>query len=136
MSIGTLYLVPNLLGLVPPDEVLPARTIAVARELVHWVVETPKPARAFIKSLSPQRVIAELDIEPLGESKDLRALLAPARDGKNIGLLSDAGCPGVADPGANLVAAAHAAGVRVVPLVGPSALLLGLMAAGMNGQRF
>src|SRR4051812_2557898 len=108
---GVLYLVPNLLGLVPPDEVLPARTIAVAREIAHWVVETPKPARAFIKSLAPQRVIADLDIKPLGDSGEMNALLAPARDGGDIGLLSDAGCPGVADPGANLVAAAHATGI-------------------------
>ena len=133
---GVLYLVPNLLGLVAPDQVLPARTIAVARELAHWVVETPKPARAFIKSLSPQRVIADLDIKPLADSGEMNALLAPARDGRDIGLLSDAGCPGVADPGANLVAAAHATGIRVVPLVGPSSILLALMASGMNGQSF
>src|SRR5438477_500193 len=68
---GTLYLVPNLLGLVPPENVLPARTIAVARDLLHWVVETPKPARAFIKSLAPQRAMADLDIRPLAESGDL-----------------------------------------------------------------
>jgi len=133
---GVLYLVPNLLGLVPPDEVLPARTIAVARRLAHWIVETPKPARAFIKSLSPQRAIADLHIKPLAESSEPGALLAPARDGEDIGLLSDAGCPGVADPGADVVAAAHAAGVRVVPLVGPSSILLALMASGMNGQSF
>ena len=133
---GVLYLVPNLLGLVAPDQVLPARTIAVARELAHWVVETPKPARAFIKSLSPQRAIADLDIKPLADSGEMNALLAPAHDGRDIGLLSDAGCPGVADPGANLVAAAHAMGIRVVPLVGPSSILLALMASGMNGQSF
>lgn len=133
---GTLYLVPNLLGLSSPSDVLPARTIEVARTLEHWVVETAKPARAFIKSLDPPRPIASLDIRPLADAPDVAALLAPASGGHDIGLLSDAGCPGVADPGAALVAAAHAAGVRVVPLVGPSSLLLGLMASGMNGQSF
>ncbi len=136
---GTLYLVPNLLGVVPPADVLPKRTLDVARELTHWVVETPKPARAFLKALDPGRPIAGLDIRALGDAPDaaqLAALLAPARGGAHIGILSDAGCPGVADPGAALVAAAHAAQLRVVPLVGPSALLLALMASGMNGQSF
>jgi 16S rRNA (cytidine1402-2'-O)-methyltransferase len=136
---GTLYLVPNLLGAVPPAEVLPARTIAIAGALRHWVVETPKPARAFLKSLGTPHPIAALDIRPLPDRADaatLAALLAPAQSGNDVGLLSDAGCPGIADPGAVLVAAAHAAGIRVVPLVGPSSLLLALMASGMNGQSF
>jgi 16S rRNA (cytidine1402-2'-O)-methyltransferase len=134
-----LYLVPNLLGVVPPGDVLPERTIGLARAITHWVVETPKAARAFLKSLDPARPIAQLAIEPIGESPGparLAALLAPVGTGHAVGLLSDAGCPGVADPGSALVAAAHAAGLAVVPLVGPSSLLLALMAAGMNGQRF
>ena len=136
---GTLFLVPNLLGAIPPDSVLPARTIAEARGLTHWVVETPKAARAFIRTLGPPMPIAAMTIDELGDSPtdaSLAALLAPLRDGIDVGLLSDAGCPGVADPGAALVTAAHAASLRVVPLVGPSALLLALMASGMNGQRF
>lgn len=136
---GTLYLVPNLLGVVPPEHVLPARTIAVARSLTHWIVETPKPARAFLKSLDLPHPIASLSIEPLPAAADrtaLDALLRPLIGGTDVGVLSDAGCPGVADPGARVVAAAHAAGVRVVPLVGPSSLLLALMASGMNGQGF
>jgi 16S rRNA (cytidine1402-2'-O)-methyltransferase len=136
---GTLYLVPNLLGAVPPANVLPARTIDVARGLRHWVVETPKAARAFIKTLDPPQPIATLTITELGTepaAQHLAALLAPLRDGADVGLLSDAGCPGVADPGAALVAAAHDARLRVVPLVGPSAILLALMASGMNGQSF
>jgi 16S rRNA (cytidine1402-2'-O)-methyltransferase len=136
---GNLYLVPNLLGAVPPQDVLPARTMAVARTLAHWIVETPKPARAFLKSVAPDRPIATLSIAEIGENPDasrVRALLAPARGGEDLGLLSDAGCPGIADPGAALVAAAHAQSIRVVPLVGPSALLLALMASGMNGQHF
>jgi 16S rRNA (cytidine1402-2'-O)-methyltransferase len=136
---GTLFLVPNLLGAVPPANVLPQRTIEVARALTHWVVETPKAARAFIKSLDPPQPIATLSIHELGATPaadHVAALLAPLRAGTDIGLVSDAGCPGVADPGAVLVAAAHAAGLRVVPLVGPSAVLLALMASGMNGQGF
>jgi len=136
---GTLYLVPNLLGAVPPGNVLPARTIDVARGLAHWAVETPKAARAFIKTLDPPQPIATLLISELGtapSAQHLAALLAPLRDGADLGLLSDAGCPGVADPGAALVAAAHDARLRVVPLVGPSAILLALMASGMNGQSF
>ncbi len=136
---GHVYLVPNLLGVVPPSDVLPARTLGIARTLAHWVVETQKPARAFLKSIAPQRSIAELSIVSIGDAPDARsadALLAPALGGEHLGVLSDAGCPGVADPGSVVVAAAHARNLRVVPLVGPSSLLLALMAAGMNGQRF
>ena len=136
---GKLYLVPNLLGAVAPETVLPARTIAIARELKHWVVETSKPARAFLKALELAQPIAELDIRQLDAQPGGKALnewLAPAVRGEDIGLLSDAGCPGIADPGAPLIAAAHGAGIQVVPLVGPSAILLALMASGMNGQSF
>ena len=136
---GRLFLVPNLLGVVPPAEVLPQRTIAVARTLKHFVVETPKAARQFIKSLQSEQPIQSIDFARLDVNtlpNRVPQLLQPALDGEDLGLLSDAGCPGVADPGALLVAAAHRAGVRVVPLVGPSAVLLALMAAGMNGQQF
>lgn len=136
---GTLYLVPNLLGAVRPADVLPERTIEIARRLTHFAVETPKVARAFLKTLDVAQPIASLDIVPLPSADSanerdasLTALLA----GDDVGLLSDAGCPGVADPGAWLVRAAHERGVRVVPLVGPSAILLALMASGMNGQSF
>jgi 16S rRNA (cytidine1402-2'-O)-methyltransferase len=136
---GRLFLVPNLLGVVPPEDVLPRRTIDVARALKHFVVETPKAARQFIKSLQSKQPIQSVDFATLDVNtlpKRVPQLLQPALDGEDLGLLSDAGCPGVADPGALLVAAAHRAGVRVVPLVGPSAVLLALMAAGMNGQQF
>jgi 16S rRNA (cytidine1402-2'-O)-methyltransferase len=136
---GTLYVVPNLLGVVPPEHVLPARTIDVARNLAHFVVETAKPARAFLKSLHPVRPIQDIAIVELGDDPTLercRQLLATARAGHDIGLVSDAGCAAVADPGSRLVAAAHAERIRVVPLVGPSSLLLALMASGMNGQTF
>jgi 16S rRNA (cytidine1402-2'-O)-methyltransferase len=136
---GRLFLVPNLLGVVPPQDVLPQRTIAVARALKHFVVETPKAARQFIKSLQSEQPIQSIDFARLDVNTlphRVPQLLQPALDGEDLGLLSDAGCPAVADPGALLVAAAHRAGVRVVPLVGPSAVLLALMAAGMNGQQF
>jgi 16S rRNA (cytidine1402-2'-O)-methyltransferase len=136
---GTLYLVPNLLGTVPPETVLPLRTMTAARAISHWIVETPKAARAFLGTLAMPVPIAQLSISALADASGDAgpdALLAPARDGHDIGLLSDAGCPGIADPGAQVVAAAHRAGIRVVPLVGPSAILLALMASGMNGQQF
>jgi 16S rRNA (cytidine1402-2'-O)-methyltransferase len=137
---GRLYLVPNLLGAVEPAAVLPARTLEVARGLRHFAVETPKAARAFLKSAGMDVPIASLDIRtlPAPDAPDdaFTALLGPVQRGEDLGIVSDAGCPGVADPGARLVAAAHRHAVRVVPLVGPSAILLALMAAGMNGQRF
>jgi 16S rRNA (cytidine1402-2'-O)-methyltransferase len=136
---GRLFLVPNLLGVVAPEHVLPARTIAVARGLAHFVVENAKPARAFLKSLSPALPLQQIGIEVLGDAPAaprLAALLAPARAGVDLGLLSDAGCPGIADPGALLVAQAHREGIAVVPLVGPSSVALALMASGMNGQGF
>ncbi len=136
---GTLYLVPNLLGVTDPAAVLPARTLEIVRTLRHWVVETPKAARLFLRTAAVPGPIAALTIDALPAAADRAAgaaLLGALHAGNDVGLLSDAGCPGVADPGAALVAAAHEAGVRVVPLVGPSAVLLGLMSAGMNGQRF
>lgn len=129
---GTLYLVPNLLGVVAPADVLPARTIAVARALTHWVVETPKPARAFLKTLPHERAIADLAMQTFED----HTAVAWLKEGHDVGVLSDAGCPGIADPGAAIVAAAHREGIRVVPLVGPSSILLALMASGMNGQQF
>ena len=138
-SPGRLYLVPNLLGVAPPESVLPQRTLDVARELKHFVVETPKAARQFLKTLGTTNALQTLQLSELNEHTApdrVDALLAPAVEGADLGLLSDAGCPGVADPGAVLVASAHRAGVPVVPLVGPSAVLLALMASGMNGQAF
>ena len=139
MKPGRLFAVPNLLGVVAPDQALPARTIAVARQLQHYVVENAKPARAFLKSLAPVLPVQQIGIVELGAKptpQRCAELLAPAREGRDIGLLSDAGCPGIADPGALLVAEAHREGIAVVPLVGPSSVVLALMASGMNGQGF
>ena len=134
---GTLYLVPNLLGVAAPDDVLPARTIAIAQRLTHFAVETPKVARAFLKTLSPQRVIADIAMvacDPLDSA--VAQCAAWLKAGLEVGVISDAGCPGMADPGAVFVSVAHRLGATVVPLVGPSSVLLGLMASGFDGQHF
>ena len=136
---GRLFLVPNLLGIAPPENVLPPKTMAVACRLEHYIVENAKPSRAFLKSLDPARALREVAMAEMGADpspSDCTALLAPAREGHDIGLLSDAGCPGIADPGARVVVEAHRGGIPVVPLVGPSSILLALMASGMNGQGF
>jgi 16S rRNA (cytidine1402-2'-O)-methyltransferase len=136
---GRLYVIPSLLGIVPPEAVLPHRTIDIARNLTHFVVETRKAARQFLKTLAPERPLQSIEMAELNEhtpADELDALLKPLFEGRDLGLISDAGCPAIADPGALLVAAAHRAGVSVVPLVGPSAVLLALMASGMNGQSF
>ena len=136
---GRLYVVPNLLGLIAPDRVLPAHTVEIARGLTQYVVENAKPARAFLQTLGPKMGIRDIGIVELGEAPDrarCAELLAPLRTGVDVGLLSDAGCPGIADPGALLVETAHAQGNTVVPLVGPSSIVLALMASGMNGQGF
>lgn len=139
MAAGRLLLVPNLLGIVPPESVLPARTLELARGLRYVVAENAKVARGFLKTVGTTAAIQAIAITELNEHTPeaaVKALLEPALAGHDLGLLSDAGCPAVADPGARLVAAAHRAGVQVVPLVGPSSLLLALMASGLNGQGF
>lgn len=138
MSSGTLYLVPSTLGPGAIDTV-PDRTLAAIRPLRHFVVETGKVARAFLKEVELDHRLQECTYYELNKrtrDEELPALLAPLLDGHDLGLLSDAGAPGVADPGARLIRLAHHHGIRVVPLVGPSAILLSLMAAGLNGQSF
>ncbi|WP_374350872.1 SAM-dependent methyltransferase [Chitinimonas sp.] len=139
MSYGTLYLVPAPLGEGSLDTILPADVRGTANRIQHWVVENAKTARRFLKLYGPERVISELVMQDLNEHTkpaELAALLAPLLAGHDVGVISEAGCPGIADPGANLVRLAHARGIRVVPLVGPSSILLALMAAGASGQRF
>ena len=139
MSLGRLHLVPSLLGATVPAEVLPQRTIDTARGIAFYVVENAKPARHFLKTLGTTLPLQSINMVEIGTEPSpgrCAELLAPALAGHDLGLLSDAGCPGIADPGALLVAAAHRAGIVVVPLVGPSSLLLALMASGMNGQGF
>lgn len=139
MTTGTLYLVPAPLGEGSLDAILPPDVRQIANRIDHWVVENAKTARRFLKLYGPDRVIASINMMDLNEHTKpdaLAALLAPVEAGHDVGVISEAGCPGVADPGANLVRLAHQRGIRVVPLVGPSSILLALMAAGASGQRF
>lgn len=136
---GTLYLIPCTLGDTPAEQVLPPHVIQVARRLSYFVVEQTKTARQFLSALQPEQAIQSLHFSNLNQhtAKDeLASLLAPLLAGNDVGLISEAGCPGIADPGADLVNLAHRKGIRVVPLVGPSSILLALMASGMNGQCF
>ena len=136
---GSLLLLPALLGDSPPERVLPAETLALARATTVFLVENAKSARAFLKRIAHPQPIANLSLTEIGHSPDPQRLdewLRPAIEGRDVALLSEAGCPAVADPGAGLVARAHRLGLRVRPLVGPSSLLLALMSAGMSGQRF
>jgi 16S rRNA (cytidine1402-2'-O)-methyltransferase len=136
---GTLYLVPVDLGGGDVAGMLPGATLQVARRLGVFVAENAKSARRFLKDAGHPRPLRELHITVLDGQDDARVVedaLARLLGGEDCGLLSEAGCPAVADPGAGLVRRAHEAGVRVVPLVGPSSLLLALMGSGMDGQRF
>ena len=152
---GKLYLVPAPLDFgcavqVPLREVMPEGTLVQAARLTHWICENAKSARAYLKrihELHPlARPLQELRIEELPREVhkkgdhagnfDARPLLTAALDGDDVGLLSEAGMPAVADPGASVVRAAHDLGLGVVPLVGPVSLLLGLAASGLNGQNF
>ena len=142
-SYGTLYLIPvtlgddNIAALLPTS--LPPDVTKTAQILEHFVVESEKTARQFLSAIKTAKPVRELTLNLLNEhtlDKDVAALLAPLLTGKDVGLMSDAGCPGVADPGAKLVALAHQKGVKVVPFVGPSSILLSLMASGLNGQQF
>ena len=139
MKTGTLYLIPCTLGDTPAAQVLPQHGIDIARKLRHFVVEQPKSARQFLGLLKPEQPIQSLSFATLNEhteARELEGLLEPLLAGFDVGILSEAGCPGIADPGAELVGLAHRKGIRVVPLVGPSSILLALMASGLNGQCF
>lgn len=134
-----LVLLPVALAEAPAARFLPAFNIETLAAIRHFIVETPKAARAHLKHLGHPTPIAELVITPIPQNPTpaaLDALLAPALQGHTLGLLSDAGCPAVADPGAELVARAHQLGIPVRPLIGPSSILLALMASGLGGQRF
>ena len=136
---GTLYLIPCTLGDTEASQVLPQHVIDIARSLQHYVVEQPKTARQFLSSLRHTHPIQSLHFATLNEhtaAAELPELLAPLLAGRDVGIISEAGCPGIADPGAELVNLAHQKGIRVIPLVGPSSILLALMASGLNGQCF
>ena len=139
-KLGRLWLIPTPLGdSSDPRRCLPLDTIDIAVGLDCFVAENAKTARAYLKKLPLQRPIQEIDIRELSEHTPAAALpelLAPLMAGRDVGLLSEAGCPAVADPGAPLVALAHQRGIPVRPLIGPSSILLALMASGLGGQAF
>ena len=136
---GKLYLIPTRLGDNAPLEVLPISIKKVIESVDDYIVENEKTARRFIKIVSSGKSQSSLNIHILNkytEHNELPSFLDACKKGKPVGLLSEAGCPGIADPGADIVKIAHELDIRVIPLVGPSSILLALMSSGMNGQNF
>lgn len=136
---GKLYLIPTPLGENEPLEVLPISIKRAIENIDYYIVENEKTARKSIKKISSGKSQPSLHIEILNkytESQSIPGFLRPCLEGHDIGILSEAGCPGIADPGAEVVKIAHEKGIQVVPLVGPSSIFLALMASGMNGQSF
>lgn len=143
-SFGKLYLIPCTLSnpgetTVVPEDVLP-QTIKRSIDFIDdYIVENEKTARRFIKTIQPEKKQSDLRLSLLNKHTEVSehyTMMKPLLEGKNVGLLSESGCPGIADPGAVIVKLAHEKGIQVVPLVGPSSILLALMASGMNGQSF
>lgn len=136
---GKLFLIPTTLGDNEPLEVLPIAVKKVIEEIDHFVVENEKSARRFIKKISPRKSQSSLQISVLDKYTDdleSQSYLDICEQGKNVGLISEAGVPAVADPGASIVALAHKKNIKVIPLVGPSSIIMALMASGLNGQNF
>ena len=136
---GTLYLIPNSISPTAGSGSLAPDSIAAARSCRRFLAENARSARAFLKSISHPLPIAELEIIEIGHDPDLSLLTAwlePVAAGADTAIVSESGCPAVADPGAVIVARAEAMGIRVRPMIGPCSILLTLMASGMNGQRF
>lgn len=137
--LGKLYLIPTTLGDTEPLEVMPLSVKKVVEQIDYFIVENEKSARRFIKKITPTKSQPSLQLMLLDKySSDFetRNYLDVCSKGVNVGLLSEAGVPAIADPGASIVKLAHEKGVQVVPLVGPSSILLAMMASGMNGQNF
>ena len=136
---GILYLIPNTLGQSNIDNVLPSYNISVAKNLRHFIVENVRSARRFLKMLDRDIVIGDLSFYELNRHTPpdrIAELLLPIYEGHSMGIISEAGCPAIADPGADVVAIAQRKNIRVVPLVGASSIILSLMASGFNGQSF
>ena len=136
---GKLYLIPVPLSATATGDVLPAYNTGVVRSLRYFVVENLRSARRFLKACDRSIDIDALTMTELSEHtprEEVGAMLKPILDGTDCGVISEAGCPGVADPGADIVALAQRYGIEVVPLVGPSSIIMGLMASGFNGQNF
>ena len=136
---GKLYLIPTTIGECDPMDVLPQTVKRTIDFIDHYIVENEKTARKSIKAVHPEKKQSDLVLFALNKHTDAKEhldFIKPLLEGKNVGLMSEAGCPGVADPGAVIVKLAHEKGIQVVPLVGPSSILLAMMASGMNGQSF
>ena len=136
---GKLYLIPTTLGDTNPLEVMPISVKKVIEMIDHYIVENEKSARGAIKKISPSKSQPNLTLYPLNKYTDpteLPSYLNVCYEGESVGLLSEAGVPGVADPGADIVKIAHQKGIQVIPLVGPSSILMAMMSSGMNGQNF
>lgn len=144
MALGKLFLIPCTLSnpgelTINPFDVLPQQVKQCIDQLDYYIVEHSKSARKFIKSMAPEKKQADLVVFELNKhtsSDEYKDMIQPLLEGKNVGIISEAGCPGIADPGAVIVKLAHQKNIKVVPLVGPSSILLALMASGMNGQSF
>lgn len=135
---GKLFLLPNMLGETNIGKVIPSEVLAQIKRIKIFASENPKNTRHFLKKMDKTISLEELVFLELNEHSDRKAVEAclPYLEQNDVGIISEAGCPGIADPGAELVALAHQRGFGVVPLVGPSSILLALMASGCNGQRF
>lgn len=135
---GTLYLLPVGLGECNLEDVLPKRNLDLVKTITYFIAENAKEARAFLKQCAyPEISRAQLSlINQHVKTEELTSFLQPLIEGNNMGLMSDAGCPGIADPGADIIKLAHKKGIKVVPLVGPSSIVLSIMASGFNGQNF
>ncbi len=139
IELGKLYLLPNTLTEGGYASWLAPIVTEITNNLTVFVVESDKSARRFIRGCTPKRPLEDIELHLLNEHThiaDVRALLKPMLEGKNVGLLSDAGLPAVADPGSQLVALAHKKGIKVVPLPGPNSIMQALQASGFNGQKF
>lgn len=139
LVLGKVYLIPTTLGDNAPLEVLPISIKRTIESIDHYIVENEKTARRFIKKVSPNKSQPDLHIQTLNKYTDpasIPSYLDPCIHGFHVGVLSEAGCPGIADPGADVVKVAHERRIQVVPLVGPSSILMAMMASGMNGQNF
>ncbi|GIM58494.1 SAM-dependent methyltransferase [Capnocytophaga canimorsus] len=139
MEFGKLYLIPNLLGESTVDAVLPPQVASVVSSLTHFIVENEKSARKFIKQITPEKSQQSLNFYVINkhtQATEIPSFLNPCFSGFSVGVISEAGCPGIADPGSEVVSLAHQKNICVVPLVGPSSILLAMMASGLNGQSF
>ena len=137
--LGKLYLIPTTLGESNPLEVMPISVKKVVEVLDHFIVENEKSARRFIKKITPNKSQPSLNlmlIDKYSDDYETRSYLDVCEQGISVGVLSEAGVPAIADPGASIVKLAHQKGIQVVPLVGPSSILMAMMSSGMNGQNF